>query len=142
MDEGRRTSWLGLLAALLAAACTGCSWHPPLPGGAGDTARPFADVPPPPGAKLVGSYIYESGSYRYGTLIFRGRADANEIVGEYKRLMPREDWLHAETLRTGNTVVRYVKKRKPLEHCDVVIGKPNWAGSRYVIVTVTGSRGP
>ena len=131
---------VGLLAVLLAGACMGCSsLCAPLPGGARDTERRFADVPAPPGGKLVWSYIYESGSYRYGTLIFRSGTDANEIVGEYKRLMPREDWLHADTLSVGDTILRYTKKGKPLEHCDIVIGRPNWVGSRYVIVTVTGS---
>ena len=137
----RQASWPCLLVVLLAGACTGCSsLCAPLPGGGSDTARPFADVPPPPGCDLVWAYVYESGSYRYGTLIYKGSPDSDEVVEAYKRQMPREDWIYSETLRIGNTVVRYAKKDKQSEHCDIVIGKGNWLGRRYVIVTVTGSR--
>ena len=140
MDDGRQVTRVGLLVVLLAGACTGCSGLcAPLPGGARDTARPFADVPPPLGGKLVWSYVYESGSHRYGTLMFKARTDTGDIVGEYKRRMPREDWLYVDTLSVGDTILRYTKKAKPVEHCDIVIGKPNWLGSRYVIVTVTGT---
>jgi len=136
----RRTAWPHAFAVLLAGACAGCSWLcAPLPGGGGDTSRPFADVPAPPSCDLVWVYTYESGSYRYGTLIYKGRPDSNEVVDEYKRLMPREDWIYSETLRTDHTILRYAKKDKQSEHCDIVIGKSNWLGSRYVIVTVTGS---
>jgi hypothetical protein len=140
MDDGRQVNRVALLVLLLAGVCTGCSSVcAPLPGGARDTVRPFADVPPPAGGKLVWSYVYETGSYRYGSLMFKSRADTGHIVDEYKRLMPREDWLYADTLSVGDTILRYTKKAKPAEHCDIVIGTPNWLGSRYVIVTVTGS---
>jgi len=129
-----------LIAALALGVCAGCSGlSAQLPGG-GDNPRLFADVPPPPRSELISSYVYEAESHRYGTLLYKGRVDIDDIVREYKRLMPREDWVHAETLTSGETVLRYTKRQKPLEHCDIVIGKAGWTGSRYIIVTVTGAR--
>ena len=132
---------LRAVGVLLIGACAGCSWvHAPLPGGPGDTERPFADVPPPPGCKLVWSYVYEGDAFRYGTLIYKGAPDTQEVVEAYKRQMPRENWVYTETLRTGETILRYTKTGTRPEHCDITIGRPNWLGNRYVIVTVTGSR--
>lgn len=131
----------GLLAMVLAGACTGCSWFcSPLPGGGADSTRQFADVPPPPDCDLVWSHVYESTQLRYGTMMYSGRPDADEVIDAYKRQMPREDWTYEETVRTAETIMRYRKKKNGrTEHCDVLIGKPNWLGRRYVIVTVTGS---
>ena len=136
---GRRTSTRWVPAALAVALCAGCcAFGPSLPGGAGDSARPFADVPPPPGCKLVWSYVVEGDAHRYGTLLYKGRADQDEVTDSYERLMPREGWLFGEALRSGETVLRYTKRERPRERCDIIIGRPGWTGSRYIIVTVTG----
>ncbi len=131
---------LRFAAVLVIGACAGCSTLcAPVPGGGADSPRPFADVPNPPRCDLVWSYAYESGSLRYGTWIYEGRPDTDEVVDFYKRQMPREDWRYDETVRTAETVLRYAKGEKQVEHCDITIGRANWLGNRYVIVTVTGS---
>ena len=130
----------GLLAVLLACACGGCSWFcGPLPGGGADSERQFADVPPPPEGDLVWSHVYESAGLRYGTMMYSGAPDVDEVIDAYGRQMPREDWTYEETVRTAETLIRYRKNNNGrTEHCDILIGKPNWLGRRYVIVTVTG----
>jgi len=88
---------------------------------------------------LVWSHVYESGRFRYGTLMYKGDPEVQEVLDAYQRDMPRENWIYDETLRTADTVVRYVKRNGRTEHCDIAIGTANWLGNRYVILTVTGS---
>ena len=142
MSERRETSWWWAVAAVMLAAGAGCSsLGSPLPGGAGGSARPFADVPPPPDCELGWSYVHQSGSYRYGTLIYVGKPSTEEVIEHYKLAMARENWSFIERIGTDETILRYSKARRAREHCDIIIREPDWRGRRCIVVTVTGSHG-
>ena len=128
-----------VLSVLVVAACAGCSWLcAPLPGGRSGSTRPFADVPPPPRCELVWSNVYESSLYRCGTLIYKGRPSADEVVEYYRREMPKENWNFKEKTGAAGILLRYTKTRRGREHCDIAIGETGGAGSRCIVINVMG----
>jgi len=141
MGQRRETFryWAAVALVAMGAGCSALS--SPLPGASGGPARPFADVPPPPGCELAWSYVHQAGAYRYGTLIFVGRPSTEDVIEHYKIAMARENWSFIERIGTDETILRYSKARRGREYCDVVIRRPDWRGRRCIIVTVTGSRG-
>jgi hypothetical protein len=116
---------LGALVALLAGCQTGAQKEPGQPGGRA-TLRvsqdlQFADIPVPEDFKYVAgeSFSAQAMNFRVGQFVYKGDADAFEIIRFYHTQMPSNGWEETRNLDVGQRAILFFRKKDEL--CTVVV---------------------
>lgn len=118
-----------MLIAITVAACVGCrsagkgivqpsDEAPSLPAA---SAVQYIDIPVPalfeylPGR----SFSSQGRDYRVGELVYKGKADALDIIRFYHEQMPANGWQEVRNLDLGVRAILFFRKEQ--EHCIVII---------------------
>jgi hypothetical protein len=108
---------------------SGCMQKTVTPESAGPTeaaspaaAYRFEDLPVPATMNLIrsDSYIFESGGFRAGILVYEGKDDPAELVKYYRENMPQHNWKLTSVFEHEQANLVF---QKPGWNCNITISK-------------------
>jgi len=106
---------------------------PPLPPA---SAPKYQDVPVPFGFEYLPtkSFSTEGVGYRVGELIYKGSANALEVMKFYREQMPPNGWVEVREADIGSRAILLFKKQQ--ESCIVIIERGSLLSSTMVRVWI------
>jgi hypothetical protein len=101
----------------------------------------FPDVPLPLGVKedMDRTYVFESGGFRVGRMVFTTRDSVTDVAQFYIRECPIAGWVMTSTVQAEGVQLQFSKGG---ERLDVSVSAPGVGRANVLILHLTPSAGP